>query len=144
MHVCVRAQPPSCVQLVAIPRTVARQILLSIDFSRQEYCSGVPLPSPSIRDSKRDTDVQNSILDSVGEGEGGMIWENGTETCIISYMKRVASPGSMDDTGCLGLVHWDDPEGWSRERGGRGVQDGEHVYTCGGFMLMYGKTNKIL
>ena len=51
------------------------------------------------------TDVQNSLLDSVGEGEGGMIWENGTETCIISYMKRIASPGSMHDTGCLGLVH---------------------------------------
>ena len=41
----------------------------------------------------------------VGEGEGGMIWENGTETCIISYMKGIASPGSMHDTGCLGLVH---------------------------------------
>ena len=37
-----------------------------------------------------------------------------------------------------------DPEGWYREEGGRGVQDGEHVYTCGGFMLMYGKTNTIL
>ena len=43
----------------------------------------------------------------------------------------------MQDTGCLGLVHWDDPEGWYRERGWRGVQDGEHVYTRGGFMLMY-------
>jgi len=48
-----------------------------------------------------------------------MIWENGTETCIISYMKRVTSPGSMHDTGCLGLVHWDDPEGWYGEGGGR-------------------------
>ena len=54
----------------------------------------------------------NSLLDSVGEGEGGMIWENGTETCIIPYMKRIASPGLMQDTGCMGLVHWDDPEGW--------------------------------
>ena len=41
-----------------------------------------------MRDSKRDTDVYNSLLDSVGEGEGGIIWENGIETCIISYMKR--------------------------------------------------------
>ena len=57
-------------------------------------------------------------------------------------MKQVAGPGSMNDTGCLGLVH--DPEGWYREGGGRGVQDGEHVYTHGGFMLMYGKTNTIL
>ena len=42
-------------------------------------------------------------IHSVGEGEGGMIWENGIEICIISYMKRVASPGSMHDTGCWGL-----------------------------------------
>ena len=41
-------------------------------------------------------------------------------------------------------MHWDDPDGWYREANGRGVQDGEHVYTCGGFMLMYGKTNTIL
>ena len=50
-------------------------------------------------------------MDSVEEGEGGENWENGIETCIISCMKQVASPGSMHDTGCLGLVHWDDPEG---------------------------------
>ena len=73
-----------------------------------------------------------------------MIWENGTETCIISYKKRIASPGSMQDKGFLGLVHWDDPEGWDREGSGKGVQDWEHVYTRGGFMLMYGKTNTIL
>ena len=41
-------------------------------------------------------------------------------------------------------AHWDDPEGWYGEGEGRGVQDGEHVYTCGGFMLLYGKTNTIL
>ena len=80
----------------------------------------------------------------MGEGEDGMIWENGIETCIISYMKRVASPDSMHNTGCLGLVHWDDPEGWNGEGSGRGVQDGEHVYTHGGCMLMYGKINTIL
>ena len=48
------------------------------------------------------------------------------------------------DTGSLGLVHWDDPEGWYREGGRRRVQDGEHVYTCGRFMLIFGKTNTIL
>ena len=54
----------------------------------------------------------------MGEGEGGMIWENGIEICIISYMKRVTSPGSMRDTGCLGLVQWDDSEGWYGDGGG--------------------------
>ena len=73
-----------------------------------------------------------------------MIWENGIEMCIISYKKQIASLGSMQDTGCLGLVHWDDAEGWYGEGGGRGVQDGEHVYACGGCMLMYDKTNTIL
>ena len=50
----------------------------------------------------------------------------------------------MHDTGCSGLVHWDDPGGCYGEGGGKGVQDGEHVYTRGGVMLMYGKTNTIL
>ena len=63
----------------------------------------------------------------MGEGEGGMIWENGTETCILPYVKRIASPGLMHDTGCLGLVHWDDPEGWDGMGGGRGVRMGN---TC--------------
>ena len=57
-------------------------------------------------------------MDSVGEGEGGEIWENGIETCIISYMKQVASPGLMHNTGCLGLGHWDNPEGGYGEGGG--------------------------
>ena len=80
----------------------------------------------------------------MGEGEGGMIWANGIEIRIISYMERVASPGSMHDTGCLGLVHWDDPEGWYGDGSGRGVQDGEHMYTHGGLLSMYGKTITIL
>ena len=54
----------------------------------------------------------------MGEGEGGMIWENGIETCILSYVKQISSPGSMHEIVCLGLVHWDDPEGWYREGGG--------------------------
>ena len=63
-----------------------------------------------MRNSKRDTDVKNRLLDSVGEGEGGMIWENGIEAYIISCKKGIASLGPMQDTGCLDLVHWDDPE----------------------------------
>ena len=58
-------------------------------------------------------------MDSVGEGEGGKIWENGIETCKISCMKRDASPGSMHDTGCLGLVHWETQrDGMGREEVG--------------------------
>ena len=87
-----------------------------------------------MRDSKRDTDVRNSLLDSAGEDEGGMILENSSETCILSYVKQIASPGSMHDTGCSGLLHWDDPEGWDGKGGGRGLQDGEHMYTQGGFI----------
>ena len=60
---------------------------------------------------------------------------------IICEMNRQSR---FDDTGCSGLVHWDDPEGWDRQGGGRGVQDGEHMYTHGGFKSMYGKTNIIL
>jgi len=94
-----------------------------------------------MQDSKRDTDVKNTLLDSVGEGEGGMIWEGIVETCILLYVKRVTGPGLMHKTGCSGLVHWDDPEGWDGEGGGRGVQEGEHVYTHGWFKLMYGKNH---
>ena len=97
-----------------------------------------------MQDSKRDTDVLNSLLDSVGEGEGGMIWENGTETCKLSYVKQIASPGSAHDTRCSGLMHWDDPEGRDGEEGGRGVRDGEHMYIHDGFKSLYGKTNTIL
>ena len=58
-------------------------------------------------------------------------------------MKQVASPGLMHDTGCSGLVHWDDPEGGYGEGGERKVKDGEHMYTCGGLILMFGKTNTV-
>ena len=78
------------------------------------------------------------------EGEGLMIWENGIETCKISYVKRIASLGLMHDTGCSGLVHGDDPEGGDGEGGGRCVQDGEHMYTRGRFILIFGKTNTIM
>ena len=65
----------------------------------------------------------------MGEGEGGMIWENGIETCILSCKKRIASLGLMQNTGCSGLVHWDDPEGQYREGGGRGYSGlGTHVH----------------
>ena len=96
-----------------------------------------------MQDSKKDTAVYNGLLNSEGEGEGGMIWENGIETCILSCKNRIASLCLMQDTACLGLVHEDDSEMlW--EGGGRGVHVWELMYTHGGFMLMYGKTNTVL
>ena len=77
----------------------------------------------------------------MGEGEGGMIWENSIETCILSYVKQIASPGLMHETSFSGLVNWDDPEGWDGAGGGKGVQDGEHMYIHGWFMSMYGKNH---
>ena len=97
-----------------------------------------------MQDSKRDTDVYSGLLDYVGEGEGGMIWESGIETCILSCKKQIASLCLIQDTGCMGLVHGDDPERWYGKGGGRGFQDWEHVYTHDGFMLLYGKTNTVL
>ena len=52
-----------------------------------------------------------------------------SETCILPYVKLIASPGLMHETGCSGPEHWDDPEGWDGKGGGRGIQDGEHMYT---------------
>ena len=71
--------------------------------------------------------MYRTVFWTLGEGEGGMIWENDIETGILSFVKWITSPGSMHDTGCSGMVHWDDPEGWYAEGGGRGVQDGK---TC--------------
>ena len=59
-------------------------------------------------------------------------------------MKQIVSPGSMHETGHSRPVHWNDPEGWDGEGGGRGVQDEEHIYTHGGLMSMYGKTITVL
>ena len=57
-----------------------------------------------------------------GRGRGWDDLENGIETYTLSHMKQITSPGSMNDTGCSGLVHWDDPKGWDSERGGRGFR----------------------
>ena len=75
-----------------------------------------------MQNRKRDTDVQNRLLDSVGEGEGGMFWEKSIETSILSRVKQL---DAWDK--CSGLVHWEDPEGWDGEGGGRGDRDGEHM-----------------
>ena len=79
----------------------------------------------------------------MGEGEGGMVWENGIETCMLPYVKWIASPGLIHDTGSSGLVHWDDPDGMGRELGGR-VQDGELTYTRGRFVSVWQNQHNIV
>ena len=71
-----------------------------------------------MQDSKKDTDVYNGLLDS--KGEGGMIWENGIETCILSCKNQITSLRPMQYTACLGLVHRDDPQRCYGEGGRRG------------------------
>ena len=97
-----------------------------------------------MQDRKKDTDVYNGLFDSEGEGEGGMIWENGIVTCILTCKDRITSLCPTQDTACLRLVHGDDPERYYGEGGGRGVHVWEHMYTRGGFMSRYGKTNRVL
>ena len=75
-----------------------------------------------MQDSKRDIDVKNRLLDSVGEGEGGIIWENSTEACILPYVKYVTSPDSVHETGSSEPLYWDDPEGSDGEGSGRGFR----------------------
>ena len=70
-------------------------------------------------------------------------WENGIVTCILSCKNRIASLCPTQDTACLGLVHGDDPERRYGEGGRRGVHVWECMYTRGGFMSMYGKTNTV-
>ena len=80
-----------------------------------------------MQNRKRDTDVQNRLLDSVGEGEGGMIWENSIETCILLSVKQIASPGWMHETSAQGsYTGMTQRDGMGRELGG-GSGWGAHV-----------------
>ena len=96
-----------------------------------------------VRQQKRDTDVKNSFLDSVGEGEGGMLWENSTETCILPYVKQIPvqvqgmKQGTQSQRTGTTLR-----DGMGREVGG--VQEGGLMYTHGWFMSMYGKNHNIV
>ena len=77
-----------------------------------------------MQNRKRDTDVQNRLLDSVGEGEGGMFREN-SMYIIYSETDHQLRWDAWDR--CSGLVHWEDLEGLGGEGGGRGDRDGEYV-----------------
>ena len=91
-----------------------------------------------MQDNKRDTDVRKRLLNSVGEGKSGMIWENSIETCILPYVKEMTSASLMHEAGHSKPVLWDNPEGWGGEGGV--VQD--RGDTCAAIMLMYGKNHR--
>ena len=94
-----------------------------------------------MQNRKRDTNVQNRLLDSVGEGEGGMFQENSIESCILSRVKQITQLRLDTWEKCSGLVHWEDPEGSGGEGGGKGDRDGEYMYIQVWFMSMYDKTH---
>ena len=74
-------------------------------------------------ETAKETQMYRTVFWTLGEGEDGMIWENGIETCILSYVKRISSPGSMHDTGCSGMTQRD---GMGREVGA-GFRVGEDM-----------------
>ena len=92
-----------------------------------------------MQNRKRDTDVQNRLLDSMGEGEGGMFWEHWNKYTIKGETDHQPRLDAWDK--CSGLVHWEDPEGWDGEGGRRGDRDGEHMWIHGWFMSMYDKNH---
>ena len=84
-----------------------------------------------MQDSKRDTDVKTRLLDSVGEGEGALVWENSIERCMFPYVKQLANASSMHEAGHSKLALWDNPEGWGGEGDGKwegGSGWGTHVH----------------
>ena len=91
--------------------TVAEFIFLGSKITADGDCSH-EIKGSLLLGSRVMTNLDSILKSRDSVGECGVIWENGIETCIMSYMKGISSPGSMLDTGCLGLVHWDDPEGW--------------------------------
>ena len=81
-----------------------------------------------MQNRKRDTDVQNRLLDSVGEGEGGMFQENSIKTCILSSVKQITSPGWMHETSAQAWGTGKTQRDWVEREVGRGDRDGElHV-----------------
>jgi len=126
--VCACTQSLSCILLFVTPWTVAHQAALSMEFSRQEYWNRLPFSNSTGSFLPKDW-IHISCASFIGRWI--LYYWASWEALLWTYW-------------CLGLVHWDDPEGWYGEGGGRRVQDGEHIYTCGGFILIFGKTNTIM
>ena len=97
-----------------------------------------------MQNRKRDTDVQNRLLDSVGEGEGGMFQENSIETCILSRVRQITSPGWMHETSaqtwCTGKTQRD----WVEREVGEGIGMGNTCVSMANSSLCMTKTTTIL
>ena len=74
-----------------------------------------------MQNRKRDTDVQKRLLDSVGEGEGGMLQENSIETCILSRVKQITSPGWMHETSAQAWCTGKTQRNWVERELGEGI-----------------------
>ena len=97
-----------CIQSMDYSQNSILRVIQHINkYKWNSHCTIEDIPT-TIKRSKRDTDVKNSLLDSVGEGEGGMIWEGSIETCILSYGKWIAVTGLMHETRVLraGALGW--------------------------------------
>ena len=97
-----------------------------------------------MQNRKKDTDVQNRLLDSVGEGEGGMFQENSIETCILSRVKQITSPGRMHETNawtrCTGKTQRD----WVEREVGGGIGMGNRCKSMADSCQCMTKTTTIL
>ena len=80
-----------------------------------------------MQNRKRDTDVQNRLLDSVGEGEDGMFQENSFETCILSRVKQITSPGWMHEASARAWCTGKTQRNRVEREVGRGDRDGEYM-----------------
>ena len=97
-----------------------------------------------MQNRKRDTDVQNRLLDSVGEGEGGMFRENSIKTCILSRVKQITSPGCMHETSaqawCTGKTQRD----WVEREVGGGIGTGNTCKSMADSCQCMAKTTTVL
>ena len=92
--------------------------------------------------SFKDLDLINRVPEELWMEVCDIVREAGIKT--IPKKKKCKKAKWFSDEALQTAMNWDNPEGWYGEGGGRGVQDGEHMYNCGGFMSMYGKTTTIL
>ena len=97
-----------------------------------------------MQNRKRDTDVQNRFLDSVGEGEGGMFRENSIETCILSRVKQITSPGWMHETSAQGWCTGKTQREWVEREVGEGIGMGNTCKSMADSCQCMAKTTTIL